>query len=107
MTSSFPEISMSIHRLSHIRLLQPDTQLCTTYYINILGKSNIKLYLGCCFFTLSLCFYQKYKFLTFSSLVVDSGWGKGLSWWVVSTTEGSSILLLMMGVARGDKSRGI
>lgn len=44
---------------------------------------------------------------TFSSLVVDSGWGKGLSWWVVSTTEGSSILFLIIGVARGDKSRGI
>lgn len=50
---------------------------------------------------------KKKHSLTFSSLVVDSGWGKGLSWWVVSTTEGSSILFLIIGVARGDRSRGI
>lgn len=42
---------------------------------------------------------------TFSSLVVDSGWGRGL-FLCTSRGAGSSVLLRMMGVARGDKSNG-
>lgn len=45
------------------------------------------------------------ELFTLSSLVVDSGWGRGLSR-CASIAVGSSILLRMMGVARGDKSSG-
>lgn len=47
------------------------------------------------------------KSFTLSSLVVDSGWGRGLPR-CAATAEWSSILFCMIiGVARGDKSKGI
>lgn len=43
---------------------------------------------------------------TFSSLVVDSGWGRGLFWWLLSTVDVST-LVLTAGNASGDMSNGI